>query len=346
MEGWTDNALKVFGRHRGTTGTAHPDQKAMIALNEVSVHHIGQYLGAELGVRGGVEGWLESRDHTEHSQRPPHWAIFGGRVGGEGWGKGVTGKPWSHCMRSASTLGYSWGKRWGLGRRGDQKAMIALNEVCIHTRLQLGAEVGVGEEGWPESHDRTERGQHPHWATVGGRMESGRDWGDRNAMITLNCIRSASTGGYIWWQSWGDGAGGGGGEGDQKAMITLNKRKSASTGGYIWGQSVEDGGGGGDQKATITPNWMRSASTGGCIWRQSGGDGVGVEIRKPWSHWTRPAAILGYIGRMGEGGREGWPKSHDYTERGHHPHWATFRGRVGKGWREGWPKSHDCTEWG
>ena len=55
MEGWTDNALKVFGRHRGTTGTAHPDQKAMIALNEVSIH-VGQYLGAELGVRGGVEG--------------------------------------------------------------------------------------------------------------------------------------------------------------------------------------------------------------------------------------------------------------------------------------------------
>ena len=37
MEGWTDNALKVFGRHRGTTGAAHPDQKAMIALNEVSI---------------------------------------------------------------------------------------------------------------------------------------------------------------------------------------------------------------------------------------------------------------------------------------------------------------------
>ena len=97
----------------------------------------------------------ESHDRTERGQRPPHWAIFGCRVGGEGWGRGVTGKPWSHCTRSASTLGYSWGKRWGLGRRGDQKAMIALNEVCIHTGLQLGAEWkggGTGGTGTPWSH--------------------------------------------------------------------------------------------------------------------------------------------------------------------------------------------------
>ena len=38
MEGWTDNALQIFGRHRGTTGMAHPDQKAMMGLNEVSIY--------------------------------------------------------------------------------------------------------------------------------------------------------------------------------------------------------------------------------------------------------------------------------------------------------------------
>ena len=54
MEGWTDNALKVFGRHRGTTGSAPPDQKAMIALNEVSIH-TGLQLGAEWKV-GGTGG--------------------------------------------------------------------------------------------------------------------------------------------------------------------------------------------------------------------------------------------------------------------------------------------------
>ena len=35
MEGWTDNALKVFGRHRGTNNTIHPDQTAMLNLNDV-----------------------------------------------------------------------------------------------------------------------------------------------------------------------------------------------------------------------------------------------------------------------------------------------------------------------
>ena len=35
MEGWTDNALKVFSRHRGLEGRIHPDQEAMIRLNEV-----------------------------------------------------------------------------------------------------------------------------------------------------------------------------------------------------------------------------------------------------------------------------------------------------------------------
>jgi hypothetical protein len=35
VEGWTDNALLVFGRHRGNTGSVHPEQTTMIALNEV-----------------------------------------------------------------------------------------------------------------------------------------------------------------------------------------------------------------------------------------------------------------------------------------------------------------------
>ena len=35
MEGWTDNALKVFSRHRGNSTKTHPDQEAMMAMNEV-----------------------------------------------------------------------------------------------------------------------------------------------------------------------------------------------------------------------------------------------------------------------------------------------------------------------
>nr|KAG5700478.1 hypothetical protein BaRGS_013965 [Batillaria attramentaria] len=34
MEGWTDNALKVFSRHRGLSGTPHQGQKSMMQLNE------------------------------------------------------------------------------------------------------------------------------------------------------------------------------------------------------------------------------------------------------------------------------------------------------------------------
>ena len=41
MEGWTDSALKVFGRHRGLEGRQHPDQENMVKLNEVTKcpHH-------------------------------------------------------------------------------------------------------------------------------------------------------------------------------------------------------------------------------------------------------------------------------------------------------------------
>ena len=35
MDGWTDSALRVFSRHRGLEGRQHPDQVAMVKLNEV-----------------------------------------------------------------------------------------------------------------------------------------------------------------------------------------------------------------------------------------------------------------------------------------------------------------------
>ena len=36
MEGWTDNALKVFQRHRKDPTRNHPDQERMVKLNQVS----------------------------------------------------------------------------------------------------------------------------------------------------------------------------------------------------------------------------------------------------------------------------------------------------------------------
>jgi hypothetical protein len=35
MDGWTDNALKVFSRHRKEGAQNHPDQDGMMTLNEV-----------------------------------------------------------------------------------------------------------------------------------------------------------------------------------------------------------------------------------------------------------------------------------------------------------------------
>ena len=35
MDGWTDSALRVFSRHKGLEGRQHPDQVAMVKLNEV-----------------------------------------------------------------------------------------------------------------------------------------------------------------------------------------------------------------------------------------------------------------------------------------------------------------------
>jgi hypothetical protein len=37
MEGWTDNALKVFQRHRKDPTRNHPDQERMVKLNQVSL---------------------------------------------------------------------------------------------------------------------------------------------------------------------------------------------------------------------------------------------------------------------------------------------------------------------
>ena len=45
MDGWTDSALRVFSRHRGLEGRQHPDQVAMVKLNEVrpSIRKYGIY---------------------------------------------------------------------------------------------------------------------------------------------------------------------------------------------------------------------------------------------------------------------------------------------------------------
>ncbi|XP_076455039.1 axonemal dynein light chain domain-containing protein 1-like isoform X2 [Babylonia areolata] len=52
MEGWTDNALKVFGRHRGTSNTVHPDQTAMMNLNDEVERLLLQYQHRITGENG------------------------------------------------------------------------------------------------------------------------------------------------------------------------------------------------------------------------------------------------------------------------------------------------------
>lgn len=47
MDGWTDNALKVFSRHRKEGANSHPDQEGMMTLNEAShIHHPHNHFNA------------------------------------------------------------------------------------------------------------------------------------------------------------------------------------------------------------------------------------------------------------------------------------------------------------
>ncbi|XP_052789465.1 axonemal dynein light chain domain-containing protein 1-like isoform X3 [Mya arenaria] len=67
MEGWTDNALQMFGRHRSVEGEAHPDQRNMMNLNdEVDklLHQFNTRITGENGVAtnvihlmNGMETW-------------------------------------------------------------------------------------------------------------------------------------------------------------------------------------------------------------------------------------------------------------------------------------------------
>lgn len=67
LEGWTDNALKVFSRHHGSEGNTHPDQIAMITLNdeiEKLLHQFNTRITGENGVAtivihlmNGMETW-------------------------------------------------------------------------------------------------------------------------------------------------------------------------------------------------------------------------------------------------------------------------------------------------
>ncbi|CAC5410951.1 unnamed protein product [Mytilus coruscus] len=67
MEGWTDNALKVFGRHRKDPTKNHPDQDRMVTLNqevENLLHQFDNRITGENGVASrvihlanGLETW-------------------------------------------------------------------------------------------------------------------------------------------------------------------------------------------------------------------------------------------------------------------------------------------------
>ncbi|KAL8625878.1 hypothetical protein ACOMHN_012470 [Nucella lapillus] len=52
MEGWTDNGLKVFGRHRGSNNSTHPDQIAMMNLNDEVEKLLLQYQHRITGENG------------------------------------------------------------------------------------------------------------------------------------------------------------------------------------------------------------------------------------------------------------------------------------------------------
>ncbi|KAL3870210.1 hypothetical protein ACJMK2_038289, partial [Sinanodonta woodiana] len=67
MEGWTEHAMKVFGRHRGEEGRAHPDQEVMGKMNELIDGLLKQFNARLTGENGvatlvihlmnGLETW-------------------------------------------------------------------------------------------------------------------------------------------------------------------------------------------------------------------------------------------------------------------------------------------------
>ncbi|XP_053380213.1 axonemal dynein light chain domain-containing protein 1-like [Mercenaria mercenaria] len=87
MEGWTDNSLLVFSRHRGSDGNTHPDQINMMALNEEVeklLHQFNTRITGENGVAtnvihlmNGMETWDMKITSSINGTMPIHdneWA--------------------------------------------------------------------------------------------------------------------------------------------------------------------------------------------------------------------------------------------------------------------------------
>ncbi|KAL4218861.1 Axonemal dynein light chain domain-containing protein 1 [Mactra antiquata] len=87
MEGWTDNALLVLSRHRGSEDTTHPDQINMLNLNEVVeklLHQFNTRITGENGVAtnvihlmNGMETWDMKITSSLNGTMPIHdneWA--------------------------------------------------------------------------------------------------------------------------------------------------------------------------------------------------------------------------------------------------------------------------------
>ncbi|XP_052221948.1 axonemal dynein light chain domain-containing protein 1-like isoform X3 [Dreissena polymorpha] len=87
MDGWTDNALQMFGRHRTIDGENHPDQKHMMDLNddvERLLHQLNTRITGENGVAtnvihlmNGMETWDMKITSSLNGTMPIHdneWA--------------------------------------------------------------------------------------------------------------------------------------------------------------------------------------------------------------------------------------------------------------------------------
>lgn len=79
MEGWTDNALKMFGRHRRASAGPHPGQKSMLLLNEEVETLLKQYQYRISG-ENGVAAIVINLQNTTETWETRLTAAFNGSI--------------------------------------------------------------------------------------------------------------------------------------------------------------------------------------------------------------------------------------------------------------------------